>query len=97
MVTVSPTTAFTAPADRIGFATKAVLIGLFLGGGTVLRTGGSTIEHVAIGAVLASTVAAAIYFGLVALAAGLAESGRAGEPAGPRRRPVAADGRGDER
>jgi len=91
-------TTFTSPIGRVGFASKAVLIGFFLGAGVILRTGGSTITYVG-AAILAGIVAAAIYGGLIALAAGFEEPRHPDEPTASRRhgRPVAADGRGDER
>lgn len=93
----SPTT-FASPSDPVGFASKAALIGVFLGAGVVLRTDGSAIAYAG-GVTLTGVVAVGIYFALMRLAAGVeGAGGREKSGASPRHgRPVAADGRGDKR
>lgn len=85
------TTTLTDTTARIGFASKALAIGLFLGAGTALWIGGSTAGQLALGTVVATPVAAAIYVGLVTLATRIGREPPSTTDS-PRRQPLAADG-----
>jgi len=89
------TPALTGTPARIGFASKAAAIGLFLGAGTALWIGGSALGQVTLGAAVAAPVTVAIYVGLVTLAIRLGGRGPASPTDPSRRRPLAADG-GDD-